>query len=440
MRQLCEDHSDHRCLEGRQELGSLLEHRLFRTGRHFKWRSDVKRRQFIAGAIAAMASLAWGCNRKGDYTAIVSDDRVDDTARLQTALNRGGHITLDKGRRYRLSAPAGARAALVIHSDTFLDLAGATIELVPGQRCALISTMRGEHSRNIRIAGGEVVGNGVLQPLGFDQPPNFDPGIGLTPTFYLMNCDGLKLYDLRMHDTYQYAVYARGNDGTMDNLSVEGAIGGGVHITGARWQIDRVTVRNVTYFDPVNCTGNPFIVNLRDSTVGSIQCENYGFGVKFQDGCENVTVNSILAVGGDNNVQDYLVKIQGMKDKRGTALNRGIRIGSIVARNGPSSGLYIIYSDGVDIGSYQGENNGRSPHEDAANDADVLVIDSDHLHFGTLRVKGYRRHGLWIHDTVGQFSADTVEIEDAKEIDAVPMVLRSGSVVIGGKRIRIFVP
>jgi hypothetical protein len=402
----------------------------------------MKRRQFIAGAIAGMASLVWGCNRKGDYTAIVNDDRADDTARLQTALNRGGHITLGKGRRYRLVAPVGARAALVIHSDTFLDLAGAILELAPGQRCALISTPRGEHSRNIRIAGGEVVGNGVLQPPGFDQPANFDPGIGLTPTFYLMNCDGLELCDLRMHDTYQYAVYARGNDGTVDNLSIEGAIGGGIHLTGAYWRIDRVNVRNVTYFDPVNCTGNPFIVCLHDSTVGSIQCENYGFGIKFQDGCENVTVNSIVAVGGDNNdkIQEFLVKIQGMKDKRGTALNRGIRIGSIVARNGPACGLYIIYSDCVDIGSYQGENNGRLQQKDYKYGADVLIIDADHVHFGTLRVKGYSRHGLWLHDKVGQFSADKVEIESAKEIDAVPMVLRSGSVVIGGKRIRDFVP
>lgn len=383
-----------------------------------------------------MASMLLGCNRRREYTAIENDDRFDDTARLQAALNRGGHITLEKGRRYRLSAPDGARAALVIHSDTFLELAGAILELTPGQRCSLISTPKGEHSRNIHIAGGEVVGNGVL------QPPDYDPGIGISPTFYLMNCDGLELRDLRMRDTYMYAVYAQGNDGTVDNLEIEDAIGGGIHLGGARWKIDRVTVRNVTYFERVNCQGNPFIVSLRDSTVGSIQCENYGFGIKFQDGCENVTVNSIVAVGGDNNYRnpDFLIKIQGKTDSHGTRLNRGIRIGSIVARNGPNSGLYIIYSDGVDVASYLGENNGQSPHLDAKNGADVLVIDADHVHFGALRVKGYSRHGLWIHDKVGQFSADTVEIEGAKEIGAVPMVLRSGSVVIGGKRVRGFVP
>lgn len=396
----------------------------------------MKRSEFIAGTLAAMVSMFLGCNRKGEYTAMDNAGRIDDTARLQAALDRGGHITLETGRRYRLVAPAGARTALVINSDTSLDLAGAILELAPGQYSSLIATPRGVHSRNIRIAGGEIIGNGTRQPADYIS------NIGITPTLYLMNCDGLELRDLRMRDTYMYAVYAQGNDGTVDNLVVENAVGGGVHIDGARWRIDRVHVRNVTYFEDVNCQGNPFIVSLRASTVGSIHCENYGFGIKFQDGCENVTVNSILAIGGDNNNKnpDYLVKIQGTNDSRGKRFNRGVKIGSIVARNGPNSGLYIIYSDGVDIASYQGENNGRSQQRDYKNGADILVIDADHVHFGALRVREIRRYGLWLHDKVGQFSADTVEMDGVKGIDAVPMVLRSGSAVFGKMRIRGFVP
>ncbi len=388
----------------------------------------MKRRYFIAGATAAMASWACGFDAGRDRAAWAGEP-VDDTIRLQRALDRGGHIKLEKGRRYRVSAPAGARTALVIKSDTFFDLGGATLELAPGGYSSLLATAGGVRSRNIRIGGGEIVGNGARQPA------DYLPGTWITPTFYLTNCDGLELRNLQMRDTYMYSVYAQGNDGTVDNISVDGAIGGGVHLTGARWRIDRVNVRNVTYFDPEYCTGNPFIVCLRDSTVGSIQCENYGFGVKFQDGCENVTVNSIVAVGGDNNIQDYLVKIQGMKDKRGTALNRNIRIGSIVARNGPASGLYIIYSDGVDIASYQGENNGRLQQKDSKNGADVLVIDADHVHFGALRVKGYRRYGIWLDHKVGRFSADSLEIEGGKEFNAVPWVLGSAAVNFGRVRI-----
>lgn len=104
-------------------------------------------------------------------------------------------------------------------------------------------------------------------------------------------------------------------------------------------------------------------------------------------------------------------------------------------RNGPASGLYIIYSDGVDIASYQGENNVRSQQKDAKNGADVLVIDADHVHFGALRVIGFSGYGLWLHDKVGQFSADTMESEGAKEVDAVPMVLGSASMSFGRARI-----
>lgn len=391
----------------------------------------MKRRYFIAGASAAAASLVWGLDRtRGDAAA--AEEHADDTARLQAALNRGGHVTLERGRRYRVRAPAGAKTALVINSDTFLDLAGAILELAPSQHCSLIATPGGGRNRNIRISGGDIVGNGKRQPV------KLRPSVGITPTFYLMNVERLELRDLQMRDTYMYAVYAQGDDGTVANLKIENAIGGGIHLNGSRWRIGKVNVRNVTFFDPVNCTGNPFIVSLRDSKVDSVQCENYGFGVKFQDGCENVTVNSILAIGGDNNFKngDFLVKIQGMNDSRGKRLNRGIRIGSIVARNGPNTGLYIIHSDGVDIASYQGENNGRLQQKDAKYGADVLIIASDNVHFGALRVQGYSRHGLWIHDKVGRFTADTVDIGGAKEIGAVPMVFRSGSVVIGGKRVR----
>lgn len=406
------------------------------VGKHLSVGADVKRRHFIAGAIAGMAACGCRPGGKGDRAIAADGDRVDDTAELQAALNRGGHITLERGRRYNVSAPAGASAALVIHSDTFLDLADAMLELAPGQRCPLISTQKSERSRNIRIGGGEIVGNGARQPT------DFIASIGITPTLYLTNCDRLELRDLKMHDTYMYAVYAQGDDGAVDNLTIEQATGGGLHVTGAHWRIDRIDVRNVTYFDDVNCQGNPFIVNLRDSTVGSIQCENYGFGVKFQDGCENVTVNSILAIGGHNNDKnpDYLVKVQGMNDSRGKRFNHGIRIGSIVAQNGPLCGLYIIYSDGVDIGFYHGKNNARLPQEDEKYGSDLLVIDADNVHFGILRLKGIRRYGLWIDDKVGQFSADTVDLEGTQGTDAIPIVMRSGSAILGRTALRGFGP
>ncbi len=389
----------------------------------------LTRRSFILATGSAVAALAIGSQSKQDRT---ESERPlpDDTAWLQTALDRGGHVTLKHGQVYRVSARPGERAALRIGSDTYLDLGGATLELAPNQRCAMIAQRSDVgRLRNVRIGNGVIVGNGTRQPAEYRRD------IGITPTLYLIGCDGLKLQNLEMRDTYMYAVYAKGDGGVIDDLRIENAIGGGVHLGGARWHIDNVKVQNVTFFERANCLGNPFIVLLRDSKIGSVYCKNYGFGIKFQNGCENITVDSIEAIGGPNN-NNPLIKIQGQKNKAKNRPNRNIRIGNIIARNGPYSGLYIYYSEGVNIASYRGENNGRSYALDAKKRADVLIIDSDNIHFGKLRATGFPRHGLWLHDKTGRVSADLLELQAAGSRNADPVVIRSGAAMIGGTEYR----
>ena len=327
----------------------------------------------------------------------------DDTEYLQSLLDRGEKITLENSRVYTVSGRPGETAALYVGSNTDLDLAGSTLKLADNQLCALIGLKPESRVRNVRIANGRIFGNGQNQPAEYRH--------AFVPTMFLKGCDGLELRDLEMQQTYMYAVYVHGNDGHLENISVDDAVGGGVHLTGARWDIDNIKVRNVTSFDPVNSQGNPFIVSLKGAQIGDIYCENYGFGVKFQDGCENVTVRSIEAVGGPNN-NDYLVKVQGTKD---TARNRNIRIAKVLAKNGPYSGLYIIYSDDVQIGSYSGENNGQLPSLlDLKNASDILIIDSDNVHFGDLQVTGVQSVGLWLHDRTGRVSAESAEIQTQK--------------------------
>lgn len=387
----------------------------------------LTRRAFLIGCSgsAVTAACSFAPRDAKDLVRSFDATEADDTGWLQQALDKGGRITLETDRIYKVSAQYGARAALFIGSDTFLDLNGATLELIPNQRCTLLAQRGGGRVKNVRIVNGRIGGNGARQPADFRRD------IGITPTLYLMDCDGVELRDLEMRDTYMYAVYARGNGGVVENLSIEDAIGGGIHLDGAQWRIDKVKVRNVTYFERVNCQGNPFIVSLRDSEIGSIYCENYGFGVKLQDGCENITVDSIEAVGGPNN-NDFLVKIQGKKDNNVEHVNRNIRIGSIVARNGPHSGLYIIYSDGVQIASYRGEDNGRARPPDTKNGADVLIIDSDNVLFGELHVTGFYDYGLWLHDKTRRVSAESVIMKAANAGHTRPVVVRSGVAVLGG--------
>jgi hypothetical protein len=387
-------------------------------------RTFIRYSGLIAG-IAALKSLELSANVQAAYAA-----DSDDTELLQEEINRGGHVTLQNGRIYRVSGPPRARAALVIGSDTFLDLDGATLQLAPNQSCSLIAERASGRTRNVRIANGRIIGSGSLQPRYFRRD------IGFVPTIYLSGCDNIELRDLEMRDTYMYAIYAHGDGGVLANINIDGAIGGGIHLDGANWRIGDVQVRNVTYFEKVNCQGNPFIVCLRDSEIGRIYCENYGYGIKFQDGCENLTVASVQAIGGPNNFEspDFLVKIQGKLDKEVQRRNRNIRIGSISSRNGPLSGLYIYYSSGVQIGSYDGENNGASRPPDFKNGSDILIIDSDNIYFDRLRAINFHRFGLWLHDRTGHVAANSVEIKGGIAGEGDPVVVRSGLAVLGGKK------
>lgn len=297
--------------------------------------------------------------------------------------------------------------------------------LVPNQRCSLLVCRGGVPVRNMRIANGIIDGNGA------NQPPDYRPDIGITPTLYLMNCKALELRDLIIRDAYMYAVYTRAHNGVIDNLDIDGAIGGGIHVDGEGWHIDKVRVRNVSYFEEVSCQGNPFIVSLRNSSVGRVRCENYGFGVKFQDGCENLIVDSVEAIGGQNN-NDYLVKIQGNKNSSPNRPNRNIKIARIEARKGPYSGLYLYYSFGVQIGSYLGKANGQAAPLDLKNSADVLVIDADGIHFSELGAFEYSHHALWLHEGSGQVTADRVVMKSSRSPYTTPIMVRQGMALLAG--------
>ena len=333
---------------------------------------------------------------------------------------------MDSTRHYRLAPIGNALAALTIRSDTFLNLAGASIELTPGCHSSLVASERHAETHNVRISGGEIVGNGT------QQPRDLISGRGITPTFYFPKCDGLELSDLQMRDTNMYAVHATGDDGVVRNVKVDGAIGGGVHLSGARWRIGEIDVRNVVFLNAELCEGNPFIVSLRDSAIGRVRCENFGYGVKLQDGCSNVTIDSITAVGGPNNEPhpNPLVKIQGMNDARGRRFNQHLRIKSITTQGGSISGLYVIYSEDVQIDRYSGRDNCHLPYRNPAYLADVLLLESADIRFGLLEGNEVRNCGLWIDKKAERISVDNLKLTTARP-NAKSQLIRSSSVRIG---------
>ena len=386
----------------------------------------MNRRTFLVSALFGVLTSALGCKGARSIVKQESPEGLDDTtSNLQSKLNQGGLVRLEAGRYYSVRQPKGEKAALRIRSNTTLDLNGATLALAPGGHCSLIATEG--VAENICIENGVIEGNGTLQPQAYKRE------IGITPTLYLMNCNRLTLRNLVVRDAYMYAAYIHGNDGVLKHVSVIGSVGGGIHVNGARWKIDDIDVKDITYFERVNCQGNPFIVSLKDSVIGCVRCENFGFGVKLQDGCENVQVENIVAIGGLNNrpFPDYLVKIQGKKDPQHTHQNRGIRIGRIESFNGPMSGLYIYFSSDVSIGTYIGRDNGKSNPPDAKNGSDILIIDSDDIHFGVIDSTGFPRNGLWLHRDCGKVSVKEARFSCGASTPCPnPVVVQGGQAVI----------
>jgi hypothetical protein len=286
---------------------------------------------------------------------------ADDGAYLQNLLDQGGQITLDMGRVYSVSD------TLYLGSNTSLDLNGATLMLAPNSYCSLIKE-KTVGIENVEIINGTIIGNG-------SQQPEFNPGIGIAPTFYLVDVNCLTLTDLDMYDVWMYGIYAKGNNGVLNRIFIDGAVGGGIHVDGMYWEMDEIDVRNVTYWEDINCQGNPFTVSLVSSHIGSLFCKNFGFGVKIQDGSENVVIDSLTAIAGPNNFEhpDPLVKIQGKKPDRP---NTWITVKKIVARGGPQAGLYVYFSEWVKVNSFTFKNNNQITNPDDKYNYNVVILES----------------------------------------------------------------
>ena len=348
----------------------------------------------------------------------IGDGKTDDTRAIQRALDRGGKVVGQPGKVYLVyRSLMNLKTALLVRSNTMIDLNGSTLKLANAQNCSLIAT---EHFLDkMARTEGISIQNGVIDGNSTNQSGDVTSTLGFLPTFYFTNSDRTRITNITIKNAYMYGVYASGNDGFVEGLKITDALGGGIHVDGQRWWFDRIFVHNVKYFEDINTQGNPFIVNITDSQIGRIYCENYGFGVKFQDGCQNVQVDSITAVGGINNWSkgDFLVKIQGKKEKR----NRNIKVNRIISREGGKAGLYIIYSDDVSIGDYIGNNNGKSCSTDFKNCADVLIIDSSGIKFHSLNSQNGQYAGLWLHDNSGNVRIENLSIdtENAKYLHPV---------------------
>lgn len=379
----------------------------------------MKRRELLAAGAMAVASAA---RAQGAGAAQVDDE----TASLQQLLDKGGVVRLKAGATYHVRALPGAASALYIGAGTTLDLNGATLKLLGPDAASVLALRPGtSRARDIKVTDGTIDGSANVLTLPTGGRATW------VPTISMNGCDGAGLHNLHFRDAFIYAAYVQGHQGQVTNVTVDGAMGGGLHITGDEWHCDGINVRNVSRLYKDAAEGNPFIVNLKRSTVGEIRCLNFGFGVKFQDGCEDVRVRRVLAIGGANSA-DYLVKIQGKRDSGKNQPNRRIVVDSIEAINGPASGLYIYHSQGVTIGSYSGFGNGRGPTHSEMNHADILVYRSTDVNLQSVASVGAGGPPIWLHDECGDVHVDALRVSTKAGMGGSPVV-RSGRLAVGSK-------
>lgn len=300
---------------------------------------------------------------------------ADDAAAIQAVLDTGVNVIGDStndvylvGLSKKLVAPY--RTALIIHSGQRLNLNGATLRIKPGCNCSAIMNealiKSGPPDTGISILGGVIDGNVQSQHITNidDQKTQF------SPTLYLGNITSSKLQTLKVINYYSSGIYfiqpagQKNLDNSLNDIVVDTGKGTGIALNGDAFSGNNLQILNTEAFMSGNnevyywgAHPNSMTFTGNNSTFGDIYYKNCIRGLKIQDGSTNIAIRKVTA---DGVVDEFGLKIQGNKiDDKTIHYNDKIMIDTVVAQNNNFSGLYIIWSKGVQIKSYIGTNNGK---------------------------------------------------------------------------------
>jgi hypothetical protein len=326
------------------------------------------------------------------------DGVTDDTVALQAALDTLNEVRGKPGATYLVRRKAGKRYCLLWKSNMRWVGNGSVIKLanseyVSSVGCSVLMTL------GVDDAPATITTNtyfeGIVDGNYQNQGTITVAGNFFTPTVYVNKIANTE-WDITVRNGNVLAFYTTGSSAEIyDNrlrARVEASRGGGVSLNGTRWQVSEVYAKDILWVDNNSVQGNPFIATISDSNVGQIYAENFGYGVKFQDGCENVTIGQIVAKqgAGSSTQKDRGVKFQGTS----ATPNKNISVGNIVVQGMQPGGLYIYETDRITIGSYIGSGNGTNGSLGENDRVDTYIVDSNDVVISSLTVEGCGQYPL----------------------------------------------
>jgi hypothetical protein len=337
-------------------------------------------------------------------------DGTNDTTAIQNALSSGAkRVVLKRNTTYTLNqagtltiSATAQRYCLKIPDGVTLDLNGSTLKLGSAQNAALIinSTAGTTQNSDITVCNGWLDGNETNQTT---------PATGDMPCIFLYDVLRPRVYDLKVKDARQYAGrFLKCERAIFRDLDCKGSDGDGwsFGVSGTSNQ-DRSFIGDI-YADDCRGTygatlqGNPVLITAYYTAVGRIVGNNCAGGIKIQGPTHDVTVDSLIFLGGANGTNNSGIKLQGQ-----TGLKDVVRVtvGNIVAKDCYSEGLYIFETVDCAIGQYTGDGNASNA---ASALRDFFADESNRLSIGQIHSSDANNGAVGLSVSIGSNCLDYV--------------------------------